>query len=126
MAATKAFLTDAATPADALEPAPDMAAHLYSCDAADSAVRIRGHLGSMPAVGITLRYLREERGWTQSDLAREAGVKRSVISAAENRYHPMNMSTLWKIAAAFGLDVVLWEPPDDDPYMLARQVVADW
>jgi transcriptional regulator with XRE-family HTH domain len=53
----------------------------------------------------TLRLWRRRRGWTQADLAREAGVHLETISGIEAGRHEPRPSTLQKLASAFGVEV---------------------
>src|SRR5258708_7766280 len=48
---------------------------------------------------------RQRRGWSQSELARRAGLSRSYIQKLESRGHDPNVSTL--IACAGGLGLTL-------------------
>jgi transcriptional regulator with XRE-family HTH domain len=53
-----------------------------------------------------IRELRQKRGWTQTELARKAGVKQSVLSYIESgkTKHP-RIDTLSAIASALGVSV---------------------
>jgi transcriptional regulator with XRE-family HTH domain len=59
----------------------------------------------MVRVGGHIKRLREERGWSQPRLAVEAGVAVSAVSQIENGRRSPNVSTLDKLAEAFGVDV---------------------
>jgi len=48
---------------------------------------------------------RLERGWNQSDLARHSGVAHSTINNLENYRRKPSMTTLHKLAMAFGVPV---------------------
>ncbi len=52
-----------------------------------------------------LKALRKERGWTQPVLARKAGVSPGYIARLETRRHDPKLSTLVKLAKAFGVPV---------------------
>lgn len=53
-----------------------------------------------------IRELRLKRGWSQSKLAKKAGVKQSVLSYIENgRTKNPRIDTLTAIAAALGVPV---------------------
>ncbi len=58
-------------------------------------------------LGARIRALRLERGWTQEDLAREAGVKRAWISLVEQgiRRKRINVEYLERTARALGVDM---------------------
>jgi transcriptional regulator with XRE-family HTH domain len=47
--------------------------------------------------------LRRRKGWTQRDLAREAGVTQTTIVRIEQGTHEPNISTIRKIAEALGV-----------------------
>jgi transcriptional regulator with XRE-family HTH domain len=52
-----------------------------------------------------IRALREERGWSQSDLAQRAAVSRQLVSAVESGRHVPNVSAAIAIARALGVAV---------------------
>ena len=53
----------------------------------------------------TVRELRNERGWTQAELAERLGVSRNSINAIETgRYEP-SLTLAMRIARMFGLSV---------------------
>ena len=54
---------------------------------------------------MTLREMREEAGWTISDLARESGVSRPMVSMIEAGSREPSMDTLRAIATALGIQV---------------------
>ncbi len=53
--------------------------------------------------GRNVRKLRKERGWTQEQLAFEAGVKRAYLSEVENGQRNVSLDVVEKLAKA--LDV---------------------
>ena len=53
----------------------------------------------------TLRQWRRRKGWTQADLAREAGVHLETVSGIETGNHEPRPSTLQKLAGALGVEV---------------------
>jgi transcriptional regulator with XRE-family HTH domain len=57
--------------------------------------------------------LRDAKGWTQEDLAREAGVSYKTISRFENGRHEGRGDTIRKIAEALGVDrdTIVGPPP---------------
>jgi transcriptional regulator with XRE-family HTH domain len=58
------------------------------------------------AIAAQLKALREQRGWTQAELAEHAGMKQSRISLMENvNYSSWSVNTLRKLAETF--DVTL-------------------
>jgi len=55
-----------------------------------------------------IETLREQRGWTQKELAEKAGMLQSRISVMESQsYDKFTLSTLKKIAAAFDVNLVV-------------------
>jgi transcriptional regulator with XRE-family HTH domain len=63
-----------------------------------------------------IRTLREQRGWTQEDLAIHTGMKQEAISSRiENpNYGKLSLSTLKKIASAFDIGLVVRFVPFGD------------
>ena len=59
----------------------------------------------MNALQAIIREFRDQRGWTQQDLADKAGISRmTVVNAEKNKAkHNANSGTIDKIARAFGL-----------------------
>jgi transcriptional regulator with XRE-family HTH domain len=54
------------------------------------------------SVGTQIKVLREQRGWRQEDLAREAGIQQPMVSRYENvNYSNWTLSTLKKLARAY-------------------------
>jgi putative transcriptional regulator len=49
----------------------------------------------------TLRALRDERGWTQADLAERLGVSRQTINAIETEKYEPSLSLAFQIARLF-------------------------
>lgn len=49
-----------------------------------------------------MKSLRADKGWDQSDLAREAGVSIDAIASAETARRGMNLDTAYDIATALG------------------------
>lgn len=54
-----------------------------------------------------IRHLRIERGWSQSELARRAGVTNQAICSAEAGHNGYTVYTLQRLAAALDLRVCL-------------------
>jgi transcriptional regulator with XRE-family HTH domain len=54
--------------------------------------------------GRRVRELRHERGWTQEQLAFEAGVKRAYISEVENGQRNVSLDVVEKLATALKVD----------------------
>ena len=72
------------------------------------------------SIGELIRHLRDERGWTQERLAREAGITITCLSNLERgATKDPNIETVAGLAAAFGL-----QPGDLDPRRLA-EIVAE-
>jgi ribosome-binding protein aMBF1 (putative translation factor) len=53
-------------------------------------------------IGMMLKELREKEGMTQEELADRLETKKSVISRMENHSEDIRLSTLQKVATAFG------------------------
>ena len=59
-----------------------------------------------------LKLLRAERGWTQEDLGKRAGVSRQAIIALETGKHDPSLDLAYRLAVEFGLGVEeLFENP---------------
>lgn len=56
-------------------------------------------------VGLVMRNLREEAGFTQEELAQKMHTKKSAISRIENQSEDIRISTIFKFAAALGKQV---------------------
>ena len=56
-------------------------------------------------IGVLLRELRLKEGMTQEELAQKLETKKSVISRMENHAEDVRLSTLEKVAGAFGKKV---------------------
>jgi transcriptional regulator with XRE-family HTH domain len=55
-------------------------------------------------IALQIKTLRQQRGWSQAELARRAGMKQSRISAMEQAdYSSWSIRTLQRLAAAFDL-----------------------
>ena len=66
---------------------------------------------------INLTRLREQRGWSKSELARRAGLNQSTVSAVENGRAVPYDSQLEKLASALGVsghEHLLDEAAQDD------------
>ncbi len=59
------------------------------------------------AARILVRWAREDRRWSQSELARQVGVSQQAIAKLESPDSNLTFSTLEKVAAALGLEVQL-------------------
>ncbi|MGR1583371.1 helix-turn-helix domain-containing protein [Thalassobius sp. S69A] len=54
-------------------------------------------------MGLRIRKLREQRGWTQAELADKSGMSRSQLAMIEAETRPANTLRLNSIAAALGV-----------------------
>ena len=62
----------------------------------------------MPTFGIRLKHLREQRGWTQQELADKAGVPRMTIWRIErSEHHYTRMDVAVKLARVLGVSLDL-------------------
>lgn len=53
--------------------------------------------------GLNVRRVREERGWTQEELARRAGINRSYLGGVERGKRRVAMENIARIAQALGI-----------------------
>tara|TARA_R110002020_G_scaffold50791_2_gene143660 strand:+ start:2124 stop:2330 length:207 start_codon:yes stop_codon:yes gene_type:complete len=53
--------------------------------------------------GRNVRQARKEKGWTQEQLAFEAGVKRAYLSEVENGQRNVSLDVVEKLAKALGV-----------------------
>lgn len=66
----------------------------------------------------TIRALRQERGWTQYQLAQTVGVHPQAVYLWESGRRTPHVSQMRKLGHAFGMcsdDIELDVPPDDRP-----------
>lgn len=54
--------------------------------------------------GRNVRQARKDKGWTQEQLAFEAGVKRAYLSEVENGQRNVSLDVVEKLAKALSLD----------------------
>lgn len=76
-------------------------------------------------VAFQVYYLRESRGWTQGQLAEEAGTKQPAISRLERSIGSVNVGTLLKVAAAFGIGLQIQFVPFSKLVRRTDQLDAD-
>ena len=67
----------------------------------------KAQIGSLEvaAVGSRLRRLRNERGLTQAELARQIGIQQSDLSRMEKGEYRVSLDNLFKILGVFDLDL---------------------
>jgi transcriptional regulator with XRE-family HTH domain len=59
----------------------------------------------MSPIGFRVRELREARGWTQTELAKRAGIRRATVNRLENqRVTSIDLTVLEKLAKALDVD----------------------
>ena len=68
-------------------------------------------------LGRYLRGVREQRGWSQEDLALECGLHRTYIGAVERGEYNVTLLTLRRITATLGVSLVdaIGSIPDRKP-----------
>lgn len=66
----------------------------------------------MSELGARIRYLREQRDWTQADLSSKAGVSQSMLSHIETGRRKGNDDDIKEIAAAFNVSMGLLRDPE--------------
>jgi len=65
--------------------------------------------------GKTVRSIRRDKGWTQSQLSHRSGLDQAVISKLERGVHSPKLGTLDRIARAFGVDAFYLLKGDSTP-----------
>lgn len=68
-----------------------------------------------------IEKLREERGWTEYELAQQALVTQSTISSMKARNSPPKLDTLQAICNAFGLTLAQFFLEDEEIEVLSEQ-----
>ncbi len=58
-------------------------------------------------LGMRIKFLRKERGWSQEDLALEANVNKNYICDLENGRRNPSLDILERISNAFGISLSL-------------------
>lgn len=76
-----------------------------------------------------IQELREERGWTNYQLAKEAGISQSTMTSAMSRGNNVSVQTIQKCCGAFGITMA--EFFDDslrikELSLRERKLVEDW
>ena len=63
------------------------------------------HIPSVTPILLRIRELRRARGWTQTELARRAGIRQATVSRLEgNAVSSVNLRVIEKLAAALEVD----------------------
>ena len=68
-------------------------------DVADARAEVR--------LAVMIARLREERGWSQRDLAKVTGIKQPQIARIEKGGQMPTLETLWRLADALNAEVVI-------------------
>ena len=74
-------------------------------------------------IGDRIRKMRDEKGWTQDDLARAAGISKGFLSDVENGKRNISADNVLKVANALGasLEYLLrGSTPQDEPAALVQ------
>ena len=59
----------------------------------------------MTPLSLRIREIRQVKGWTQTELARRAGIRRATVNRIENaRVKAIDLEVLEKLAKALGCD----------------------
>ena len=74
-------------------------------------------------IGARLNGLRKERKWTLVQTAKQTGLSLSALSKIERNELSPTLSSLGKIAAGFGIDVVTLLSDEDAPSPLGRRSI---
>lgn len=56
-------------------------------------------------IGKGIKEARKKKGWTQKELAKQAGISQQIVSFVENNYVNISIRTLTKIVDALGLKI---------------------
>ena len=96
---------------------------VYRCRVGDDGRPALERAPAAARLGTALRAVRLQRGLSQGDLARLAGVSASAISQAERAERGLSLSTLVHLSAALGLTVDdLLHGEDPPTYRIGRRV----
>jgi transcriptional regulator with XRE-family HTH domain len=66
-------------------------------------------------LAITLKILRQARGWSLSKLAEETGVSKAMLGQVERNESSPTVSTLWKIATGLNVPFSTFISPEAGP-----------
>ncbi len=81
-------------------------------------------MGTHQLAGDLIRQARRESGLSQAELARRAGMHRSVVNAYERHHRQPSVDALARIARAAGLEVRIGPPTERvDPVRAGRILV---
>jgi transcriptional regulator with XRE-family HTH domain len=76
------------------------------------------------AIGSRLRELRNERGLTQAELARQIGIQQSDLSRMEKGEYRVSLDNLFKILGVFDLDLADFFGDQSEKTELERQPLS--
>jgi len=71
---------------------------------------------SSSKIGPRIRRLRQQEGWTQSELARRAGITQEAVSAIEASKRAPGLDVITRMAAAFGVTVDTLLREEESPF----------
>jgi transcriptional regulator with XRE-family HTH domain len=74
----------------------------------------------MANIGELIKRLREERGWSQAELARRAGITQAMISYLETgkrSWHLLSVGAAQRLARSLGVSIGYFEASDDESQM---------
>jgi len=87
---------------------------LYAENIKDVVFSIEAMVDHREFVGKQVKELREQRGWTQMQLARLTGLPQSHISRIESGVHCSTYKTIAKLAKSLGVSMSVIDPSYDD------------
>lgn len=69
----------------------------------------------------TMKLVRQQNGWTQSELAKKIGIKQATISNFENNPDNTSLTTFFKILQSLELSMTLCDAKNASPEATEQQ-----
>lgn len=89
---------------------PELIGGIYRIDATPAEQTPTNVKRRAEHIGNTIQKMRDDKGWTQTELAKKSGLQQSHISRLEAGIHSPSWRTLEKIASAFEVEVGELDP----------------